>query len=738
MADVYLPKQVLTFTASEYLKGTGPTTFTVEVMDDGPVQESDEELYEGYLTRAAAQTASDAILAARNTTWDNRPGVIFLQSPPTSTASGQSQSPSTPSRVYGFTLSNFGAFSDFEYSVDTQSRPWLPSDTEPASEEEESGGPSGQSEDTSMDFITDGTADPQPTTSLTAIKSRITEIAALIAAGGTTEGYRECVRDSLVRERYYRNQTETPQHSATITSGLAMGSSLFPPDEVWYDEYVERSVSGDDADLFAYKNTDNDTVPANGHFVTEEIMRPLPKGTYNVNFNVRPASYKICGFNPTHNNYSAFTVTVTPPSRTAHEAFFDPVTVGSAVKADGTNGVLKPTGFNVGITSTEMTGLEWNNNKVVLTLSPHVSLQGYALEFIELDGSVSLSLRGKEGTVNSAAGSHTWTVADQPWEDGDKLMLRIKSVPYVAVYDLVGSMSKGQSDPFRVTSLKLDPSKRYSLRLTTDNGNTGFSSGCTVRLKNYTSPPRMNSFGVSGLSVHACASPGGTFMVELLEGGVVIDRATQEVFVRPTTGPPAPSGVSASLSSNTFTISWNELSGTNNYEVEYRTGGDNGTWTDVETTTSTSVSYSPTGGAACGTAYEFRVRAHGDSRTYLSQWGTDYSEASVTTEKCSQSESLTFGSSSYSFAVAEDTSSWTVIGTVLATDTNEENSPLHSIIGGNKDGLFMIDGYAGLILLMGSLDYETKSSYTLTVKADSGNGETATTTVQISVTDVAE
>ena len=62
--------------------------------------------------------------------------------------------------------------------------------------------------------------------------------------------------------------------------------------------------------------------------------------------------------------------------------------VGTAVKADGSNGVLKPTSFTVGGISTEITGLEWANNKVVLTLGTHVSLSGYVLEFIELDGSV--------------------------------------------------------------------------------------------------------------------------------------------------------------------------------------------------------------------------------------------------------------------------------------------------------------------------------------------------------------
>ena len=40
-----------------------------------------------------------------------------------------------------------------------------------------------------------------------------------------------------------------------------------------------------------------------------------------------------------------WTVTVTAPEGTLHEAFFDPVTVGTAVVADSANGVLKPAEF---------------------------------------------------------------------------------------------------------------------------------------------------------------------------------------------------------------------------------------------------------------------------------------------------------------------------------------------------------------------------------------------------------
>ena len=56
----------------------------------------------------------------------------------------------------------------------------------------------------------------------------------------------------------------------------------------------------------------------------------------------------------------------------------------------------------------------------------HVALSGYVLDFIALDGSVSLSLNAAEATVDCTAGTYSWSMTSQPWEDGDQLMLRIR------------------------------------------------------------------------------------------------------------------------------------------------------------------------------------------------------------------------------------------------------------------------------------------------------------------------
>ena len=49
-----------------------------------------------------------------------------------------------------------------------------------------------------------------------------------------------------------------------------------------------------------------------------------------------------------------------------------------------------------------------------------------ALDFIETDGSVSLTLDHSDATVDTASSTLAWLVDTQPWHDGDKLMVRMR------------------------------------------------------------------------------------------------------------------------------------------------------------------------------------------------------------------------------------------------------------------------------------------------------------------------
>ena len=94
--------------------------------------------------------------------------------------------------------------------------------------------------------------------------------------------------------------------------------------------------------------------------------------------------------------------------------------------ATGSSGVIDPDEFTVGNDDVEIGGLEWRGGSVVLELEDYVSLSGQTLDFIKLDGSIDTSLDIADATVNQTATTWTWSLASQPWEDGDQLMLRIR------------------------------------------------------------------------------------------------------------------------------------------------------------------------------------------------------------------------------------------------------------------------------------------------------------------------
>ncbi len=201
--------------------------------------------------------------------------------------------------------------------------------------------------------------------------------------------------------------------------------------------------------------------------------------------------------------------------------------------------------------------------------------------------------------------------------------------------------------------------------------------------------------------------------------------------------PPAPSGLAASLTAGTFTISWTALDGAAKYEAQHTTDAASAatvTWTALPETTEVRVTYTPEGGPACSTEYRFRVRAYGDGDAYTEMWGVESAAASVETATCDPE----FGQASYTFEVAEDAGVGDTVGTVSATDADEGDTLTYSITGGNEDGNFAIDAGAGAITVAVALDYETTSEYTLTVEVSDGNGGSDTAAVTVTVIDVAE
>ena len=151
--------------------------------------------------------------------------------------------------------------------------------------------------------------------------------------------------------------------------------------------------------------------------------RPLPEGDYHF-FPNTVWTELVCpskSIEINHNRSVVYlTVTATSPL-TLHEAFFDPVDIGSAVGADGSNGVIEPAAFSLGGVTTTILSLKWENGTVTMSLSPAASLSGNVIDIIDVTGTTTLSLSLGSARTTALA----WSVPEQPWSDGDLLMLRI-------------------------------------------------------------------------------------------------------------------------------------------------------------------------------------------------------------------------------------------------------------------------------------------------------------------------
>ena len=535
------------FEVQEYLAGSGGS----EIVGVG---------YENKLfyTQAEARVTLPSLLASRDIRWDDRDAIVFFERAPDLLPSSAQEGRYL---LGGLGYSGYSNSPDSFTIASPYNKGWLPAAP--------SGGASGTvgTSPGSGDqlFLTDdpakygaqgasGTAGSTPTITLSELRNRIGAVDTEIRAGDGSEEYRSCVWYKHYRERNVRWEIETKGSAyhridRELASGMPTGSVIYSDRGGSAIGYPPSSLGkywleGRDKDLFVAQAVDSEPKDwwgnsvINGVIYSRELStaRPLPAGEYRFYFEALPAERVVCsGHVEQEKNTREWFITVTAPTDTLHEAFFDPVldTSTSAVGADSTDGVLKPSAFtDSGGATTTIGSLEWKSGAVKMNVSPHTALNGQVLDFIELDGTVSLSLYTADATVDTTTDTVSWSVDSQPWEDGDTLMLRIRKAP--------------------------------------------------------NRPP-------------------------------------------------------------------------------------------------------------------------------------------------------VFDTSTYAFTVREDTPAQRIIGSISATDPDAGDSPWYYITGGNEAGRFNMSANAGLLLVWGALDYETASSYTLSVEARDGkeNG-TATTTVEISVTDVEE
>ena len=396
-----------------------------------------------FSTRQDAQDAAAGIAAQRDTQWDNREAVLFLHK---ERARGWSfdplaQAESTYILSFGSRRGVGPTFEDYYSLTSRINRLWLPSTSvTPATPID------------SQEFLleTPVSGGAPSTITLRELKTRVAAVSTELNAGDGSEAYKGCVhwtytenREDDWREREGGQSERFPPTSPdSFASGQAVGRELFKYFEGFEYEGKKSKfwLDGQDSVLFAVKegphrpnwDRNGDGQPNDGTVFDHSVAltRPLPQGSYTFNTNLIIWALLACGHTYTYE----VTANVNAPSGVLHELFFDPVTVGSSVAADGSNGVLKPLYFTAAGAAASIGGIEWaasstgsgQSGTVKVKVSSHTGLAGQIMDFIELDGAVSLSLNVADATVDSANDTLSWSVSSQPWEDGDKLMVRIR------------------------------------------------------------------------------------------------------------------------------------------------------------------------------------------------------------------------------------------------------------------------------------------------------------------------
>ena len=453
--------EILTYEGLTGYVGALKFTFTVEELIKSPAGSSPTQLVamvgslQAYAERSDAQAEAEKMARIRDTQWDDRQAIVFL-------ATHSLEFPGSMSEdLYFMSYIDLMLGLGDRYSIASiWNQLWLPE-----ARDSDNAGSNTARTPQERRFLT-GIAQEVPdiTYKTTTVFTESTSIAlsefrAIVARieaelAGQSEGYQDCVRENYERLQnvaVWEARGDTYMSSETFTSELGSGQQAGT--EIIYNTrkivlgpngWESRTeLLGADAALFRIGETTKSDIATVGalnsinakkqgiertwHVQPMETVRPLPSGFYNFTWKYHRAEYVLCAPDVFYNH--TVNVTVTAPAGTLHEAFFDPVTVGSAIAADPTNGVLKPTSFtDANNASATLQRIAYESNTVKLTLTPHTGLANHVLDFIALDGKISLSLDANEATVDAANNTLIWPVMPQPWKDGDKLMLRIREV----------------------------------------------------------------------------------------------------------------------------------------------------------------------------------------------------------------------------------------------------------------------------------------------------------------------
>ena len=404
----YSPMVLSRLEVIEYVKGEGESEITVEATSlytyDSDLKVSAEEALNVAETNRAAQSSGIEGVA----------GIVFLRQSeyPDGTADSREAASEAQWRQFGPHLEIFAAVGDVGDSSAT------------------------------FRISTEKTDGQVEGFSIAHLRERIEAMKSLLREGEGIEGWEECIGKTLSHGNYLRKYRAThgedPPNTVALDplpSGQPSGFTIHSGDLTGGRGYDKNWLTGEDARYFEI------LIVEEGHVITPDFwatrdemtaydidiraLRPLPAGLYEFYGHGQRPEEIPCDFTQEAVKWN---LTLESSEGVLHEAFFDPLDIGDEVGADAENGVLGPYTFETGDGSqVEIRRIDWQGGQVSLELSLSVELADHRIDFIVLDGSISLRLDFTTATKTNSDGAVTltWGVCEQPWEEGDLLMLRI-------------------------------------------------------------------------------------------------------------------------------------------------------------------------------------------------------------------------------------------------------------------------------------------------------------------------
>ena len=601
----YLPALKFRFRVVEYLKGNADTEIAVEV----PL-----ELDYVITDVLKAESIADELHDGRDRTYEDREAIVFL----IPSRQGEFVWSEGPSTMYRFTGPHEFPMYTNQYAITSDyNRAWLPATNV--------GGASGASDPTELTYLTGvppaqsqgasgAVSSTPPSVSLSEINRQIEMHDNLLYDGRDIPGYVECIEASL---RHAAEIKAQPRRQSIvereIPSGQPEGHKLWPVSKGRSGDpfYEKWWITGPDSHLFEMRMTDDDNDPTTGYAWDEVATRPVPSGTYTIFYKNQPTEWVPCDYNP-ELHYSRYKgeITVEEPAGTLHEAFFDPVGIGTAVGSDADNGVLEPASFRLeGVGKVSIDRIEWESGGVEIELDPH-SASGFAnhhIDFIALDGSITLRLDFDDAAEVERDGTRalSWNVCDQPWESGDLLMLRMSA----SQSELTDVTNDGPCSPPQNLAAT---STHDSVTLTWDAPDDATVSGHRI-LRRLDLQETFTQFDVDGATTTTYVDTSDIqpatkyiYRVHAVNDSGISDM----VRVAVTTLAPPPQNLAATSTHDSVTLTWDapDDATVSGYRIFRRQPGQD-TFVQFDVSGASSTTYVDTMGIEPGTRYIYRVHA---------------------------------------------------------------------------------------------------------------------------------